>query len=323
MRKLFKLISILTICILCASCTSTNGNRDILNSTGLLEVARGDKENGLYDEAVDKYLDIIADNPDLQEAYLEGASCYVSSGRYAAAMSLLKQGIMHWEGSASKKSKPLLDAWLEIVKNVDASRELPQRVADSIEINSFIFDCLNCFYFAEELDAYNAMTICDGFCLYYYDFQFTNNQEAMQWYPPEIAVPEKIVVLSKETTRKMMVDILGSPKFDPSYNDISNGFVAEFAKRYPEYDLYINSDDFFRSISFDPDPPDFTLKSYRSLGDGLFYIVMEQGWITDVETVMLPDLHLVIKENDSFFGFEIISVLQNKDESFLEDKHGE
>jgi len=141
----------------------------------------------------------------------------------------------------------------------------------------------------------------------------------MVWYPPEVAVPEKIVVLSKETTLKMMVDILGVPKFDPSYNDMSNGFVVEFAERYPEYNSYIGSNDFFRSISFDPDPPDFTLKSYRGLGNGLFYVIIEQGWINDVETVMLPDMHLIIKENDSFFGFEIVSVLQNKDESLLED----
>jgi len=182
---------------------------------------------------------------------------------------------------------------------------------------------LDCFYFAEELDAYNAMTICDGFCQYYYDFQFVNNQEAMKWYPPEIAIPEKIVVLSKETTLKMMIDILGIPKFDPSYNDMSNGFVVEFAERYPEYSTYINSKDFFRSISFDPDPPDFTLKSYQGLGDGLFYIIVEQSWTSDVETVMLSDMHLIIKENDSFFGFEIVSVLQNKDTSLLEDENGE
>jgi len=182
MRKLLKLVTTLIVCILCASCTSIIGNRNILNYINLLEEVRSDKENGLYNEAVDKYLGVIADNPGIQEAYLEGASCYVSSGQYAAAMDLLKQGIIRWEGSASEKSRSLLDTWLEIVKSVDVPTELPQTIAYNIEKDNYLFDCLDCFYFAEELDAYNAMTICDGFCLYYYDLQLLNNQEAMRWY---------------------------------------------------------------------------------------------------------------------------------------------
>ena len=66
-----------------------------------------------------------------------------------------------------------------------------------------------------------------------------------------------------------------------------------------------------------PSPPFLVYKSARSLGDGFFYIVFEQGW-PDVEGPSgLQDLHLVIRVTDNFFGYQLISILQNDEFSLL------
>ena len=88
-------------------------------------------------------------------------------------------------------------------------------------------------------------------------------------------------------------------------------------KTYPDFadSFWSNT---FCYIPHDPDAPALTYKSERSLGDGFFYVVFEQGWDSDVEDPsMLQDLHVILRVSDNFFGYEVVSVLQNGEVSLL------
>ena len=67
-----------------------------------------------------------------------------------------------------------------------------------------------------------------------------------------------------------------------------------------------------------PNAPALINKSERPLGDGFFYAVFEQGYYYDnQEPMVLQDLHLVIRVTGNFFGYRLISILQNDGCSLL------
>lgn len=208
--------------------------------------------------------------------------------------------------------------WKEAVMNASASEKLPDEVIQAIKNHDIFPDTLPCFTLPEELSPKDILWFCDSFCWLFFDMQFRDYPNAAEIYPAEWFEPERgwsFAIMEKQTAEQLVSDYFGFQNYGLSEEDIL--WWWNYGDREePDFDG-LRSGNTFCYVAHDPFPPFLVYKSARSLGDGFFYIVFEQGW-PDVEgSSGLQDLHLVIRVTDNFFGYQLISILQNDECSLL------
>lgn len=242
-------------------------------------------------------------------------------------LKILVEDMQRLGGSMDERSKPLLDAWWDTLTHTDQTKELSEQSIMNIEKNMDMLYGLDCFYFAAELDEINLMNICDYFCFKYHERQIIKDDEIKKAYPAEFTEEEDIVLFPDSSVKKLVKDIFGLAQYDlDAYysalrekypGELYTEYQNEIVQEYPHYSKYRNREDVYCYFACDPFPPGFEVISYTYLGDNMYYIILSEGWRFDVDTVMLQDMHIVIQETDSHFGFQVISILQNCDQSII------
>ncbi|MDR1500933.1 MAG: hypothetical protein LBT43_00565 [Prevotella sp.] len=208
--------------------------------------------------------------------------------------------------------------WMHAVANAESTETLSNDLIERLMKHDYLLAQINCFYLADELSPIDILGLCDAFCWAYYYMEFDDYQEAILAYPAQYLEPERIVILGEKTIAKLANDYFGLQHYKLDYNSPE---VLEYhtflIEEYPDYKDYVMQNNGFCYFPWDADPPQLIYKSSQSLGNKMFYIILEQGWYYDVDPVITGDLHLIIKENNSFFGYEVISVLQNHEISLI------
>ena len=221
--------------------------------------------------------------------------------------------------------------WMKAIMNANTSEKLSEDLIQTIENHDILLTSLPCFILPDELSSENIFDFCDSFCWMFYDICWDDYTKPMcfdDYYPnPLNFYPAEVVTLGnhgplflmeKQTVEKMASEVFGFQKFALDERALVERRDS-ICKYHADYKDFLRNNNAFYYISHDPDPPALIYKSERSLGDGLFYIVFEQGWFYDgEEPCKLQDLHLVIRVADNFFGYEVVSVLQNGEGSLLQ-----
>ena len=209
--------------------------------------------------------------------------------------------------------------WKDAVMNANASEKLSDDLIQTIESHDILITSLPCFFLPDELSSQDILNFCDSFCWMFYDMQFPGYPNPSKLYPAESISwqnYETIFTMEKQTVEQLASDFFDLQNFKLDELELIEWRDSMY-KTYPDFadSFWSNT---FCYIPHDPDPPALTYKSERSLGDGFFYVVFEQGWDSDVEDPsMLQDLHVILRVSDNFFGYEVVSVLQNGEVSLL------
>ena len=209
--------------------------------------------------------------------------------------------------------------WKEAVMNASASEKLPDEVIQAIKKHDIFPDTLPCFTLPEELDPQDILNFCDGFCWLFFDMEYpgfinTAGVYPAEWFDRERGSP--FAIMEKQTAEQLVSDYFGFQNYSLREEDLLWWWNYGDCEN-PDFEN-LRSGDTFCYVAHDPDPPSLIYKSERSLGNGFFYVVFEQGWYNDnEEPTVLQDLHLVIRVTDNFFGYQLISILQNDECSLL------
>ena len=209
--------------------------------------------------------------------------------------------------------------WTDTVMHANASETLSSELIQTIESHDILLTSLPCFSLPNELRSQAILDFCDSFCWMFYDMQFPGYPNPSTLYPAESISwqnYEAIFAMEKQT-----VEELASDFFDLQHFRLDESELLEWRdsmyETYPDFTDSLWSN-IFCYIPHDPDPPALTYKSGRSLGDGFFYVVFAQAWYSDVEyPSTLQDLHVILRVADNFFGYEVVSILQNAEDSLL------
>ena len=209
--------------------------------------------------------------------------------------------------------------WTDAVMHANASETLSSELIQTIESHDILLTSLPCFSLPNELRSQAILDFCDSFCWMFYDMQFPGYPNPSTLYPAESISWQNYEAIF--TMEKQTVEELASDFFDLQHFRLDESELLEW--RDSMYETYADFTDslwsnIFCYIPHDPDPPALTYKSGRSLGDGFFYVVFAQAWYSDVEDPsILQDLHVILRVADNFFGYEVVSILQNAEDSLL------
>jgi hypothetical protein len=221
--------------------------------------------------------------------------------------------------------------WMKAIMNANTSEKLSEDLIHTIEGHDILLTTLPCFILPDELSSKNMLDFCDNFCWMFYDICWDDytkpmclddyNPNPLNFYPAEVVTlghHGPLFLMEKQTVEKMASEIFGFQKFALDERALVERRDS-MCKNHADYEDFLRNSNAFCYIPHDPDPPALIYKSERSLGNGFFYIVFEQGWFYDgEEPYKLQDLHLVIRVADNFLGYEVVSVLQNGEGSLLQ-----
>lgn len=287
---------------------------------GLIAEAERLEAEGEVGQAEQFYWDAVGTAPAYGDAYIRLASLLVARGERQEALRLLERGVFSRNGSREAGNAPLVEAWYAILTDYPEEETPPLTQEELLNLADMAYVGFNpCMISMQELSKDDLL-----FAPYIYYSLWTNysynDKTGNCQYNRDLSYPAKAVLfgvaeyaaVTAKQTNTLVKDLFGReiPDLYEPYGDI-------------EDDRFFSQDDMYYFFIGDYLMYAHFVEGYRYLGDGYYYIIFGEDWLSSAGFVEEPvgpnDLHLIVRRSTSAWGFTQTAILKNGEYTILTD----